>query len=101
MIGTYHEHMRARRGEHMSRAEKIDFGMQAYFMVAQMIYDDGFSVQARRTFPRLGFNFDLLALRAWIERMKVWFDNLSEPEQELFRTLEFDDSRELTQQEAA
>lgn len=104
MIATYHEHMRVRSGVRMSGPEAVEFGMRAYFMVAQMVFDHGFSAQARRSFPRLGFNFTLLNLRAWIERMHVWFGNLSDREQELFRTLEFAEPcrqpAELTQEAA-
>ena len=73
----------------MSEEQCEAFGRDVYFILVQIVFDNGFSLPARLSFPKLNHDFTLLSLQAWIDRMHVWFADLSKGEQEMFRQMEF------------
>lgn len=86
---TYHEYVRAAAGEKMSVEETERFARHVYQIVLVLVLDNGFSIEAKRSFPSVRNDFTLRNMSVWVAEMKNWFENLSRGERKLFRTAKF------------
>lgn len=86
---TYHEYVDSRRQELIDNPEEE--GKLIYYAVIQMvaIAENGFSLEAKLSFPRIRYDFSKLSLIVWIGLMNAWFENLSPRDRKLFKTRPF------------
>lgn len=77
--GTFQDFVR----EHVPQGG-AEAGKQAYFLAVQLVYDNGFSVDAKRTFPQMRVDYSMLSLNCWAQRLTVWFNLLTQAERRLF-----------------
>jgi len=65
-------------------------GKQAYFLAVQIVLDNGFSREAKQSFPQMRVDFSELSQISWARRLQCWFNNnLAPAEQKMFLTTEF------------
>lgn len=83
---TYHEHVSSRRQEILE--DPVSEGRAIYFGLMQMVavLENGFSLEARLSFPRMRYDFSKLSLMVWITGMHAWFKMLSRDDKERFRS---------------
>jgi hypothetical protein len=86
---TYHTYVSTRQRELRENPEVE--GKAIYYGLMQMVAfaEDGFSLEAKLSFPRIRHAFSRLSLMVWIGAMQSWFKNLSPRDRKLFRTSKF------------
>lgn len=86
---TFHAYVRARAGQEMNEEQAEAFGRDVHDILIQLVFDNGFSVESKRSFPRVAGDYSLRNLRVWVAEVQTWHDNLSRKERTLFRCLQF------------